>query len=185
MPEKILWHSLNVNEVLKSINSGSSGLSSAEAEVRIKEYGLNALTEKKGISPLQIFIDQFKNALVLMLIFAAVISIFVGEFVDGALILAIVFMNGVFGFIQEYKAEKNIEELKKLSKPRTTVLRDGVEKVVPSETLVPGDVIVLEEGDSVTADARVIEQFSLRVDESSLTGESVPVSKRDVELKSV
>ena len=180
--EDVVWHAIASSEVMRMLNSQRTGLSSTESEFRLREHGSNELEEKQARSPMQIFIDQFKNILIILLVIAAFVSLAVGEIIDGALILAIVMMNGVFGFVQEYKAEKNIEELKKLSKPKTRVVRDGVEKDVPSATVVPGDIMLLEEGDSVTADARIIEQFSLRVDESSLTGESMPVSKRAVEL---
>jgi len=181
-----LWHSITVDEVYEQLDSSAEGLSQKQAVERLEKYGPNALKEAKRATALDIFIGQFKNTLIILLIIAALVSLFAGELVDGGLILAIVFMNGVFGFIQEYKAEKNIEELKKLSKPKTTVLRDGIEQIIPSEEIVPGDVIVVAEGDSITADARIIEGFSTRVNESTLTGESMPVTKKlgEIDAKS-
>ena len=162
---------------LEKLGTSNHGLSPAEVDKRLKFWGWNRLEEKTGRSSLAVFLDQFKDILVVVLIVAAVVAVAMGEYVNGSLILGIVVLNGVFGFIQDHKAEKNIEELKKLSEPRALVVRGGVEEVIDSEMLVPGDILILSEGDSVQADGRIIEAVNLRADESSLTGESVPVDK--------
>ncbi len=155
----------------------ANGLSVEEAAKRLKEFGLNELKEKPRASPLQMLIEQFKDFVVLLLLFATLISALLGEWLDAAAIFTIVILNGVFGFAQEYKAEKAIEALKKIVSPKAIVIRDGKTHRIPSNEVVPGDLIVLEQGDSIPADAGIVECFDLRVNESSLTGESMPVSK--------
>jgi len=173
----VSWHSLEVAETLSQLTTSPQGLTGAEAAKRLGLSGRNRLEEKPGRSPLSILLDQFRDPLVLVLIISSVVAISLREVIDGGLILSIVVLNGIFGFIQDYKAERNIEELRKLSKPKSLVLRDGAEREVDSEEVVPGDILILEEGDSVTADARVVEAVNLTVDESPLTGESVQVDK--------
>lgn len=168
---------MSVEEVYGKLESGGDGLSPAAAESRLEKYGRNEIESKKKISPLTIFVSQFKDFLILLLILAAAVAVIAGELVDGVLIMIIVLLNAVFGFVQEYKAEKNIEELRKLSPLKARVLREGNEVEVDSKVLVPGDVILLGEGDGVPADARLLEARDLKTDESSLTGESVGVSK--------
>ncbi|HDN83618.1 MAG TPA: calcium-translocating P-type ATPase, SERCA-type [Candidatus Altiarchaeales archaeon] len=177
------WHSLSLEEVFEKLGTSYEGLSEAEAKLRLKKYGYNELRETKKVSPLEIFINQFKNVLILTLILAAIASFFMHETIDAALILAIVLLNGIFGFIQDYKAEKAIEALKKLSSPRIRVIRDGKEKEIPSKELVPGDIVILAEGDSVPADIYLIDASNLKVDESALTGESIGVSKKPGKLE--
>lgn len=155
-----------------------SGLSSAEAAKRLAEYGPNALSQKKAISPLKIFFDQFRNFMIWVLIGAALISGFLQEWVDAIAIIAIVLLNSILGFIQEYRAEKSLAALKKLSSPASKVIRNGEHDVVPSSDLVVGDLIELEAGDSVPADSRIVWVTSnFGVQEASLTGESTPVIK--------
>lgn len=170
-------HAMKVTSVFKEFNTTENGLSSAEVSARLKKYGLNELKKKKKIHPLQIFISQFTSFLILILIVALIISTIVGEYVDAVVILIIVVLNGVFGFIQEYKAEKAIEALKKLASLKTKVIRNGKEVEVDSTELVPGDIVMLETGDKIAADCRLIESIQIQSDESSLTGESVPVKK--------
>jgi len=153
------------------------GLSELEVEKRKNIYGLNELKTKKKINPLMIFLRQFKSFIIYILIFAVLISILVKEYIDSGVILAILLFNAFFGFIQEYRAEKSIEALRKLSGYQARVLREGKVKVVDTKELVPGDIIILEEGDKIPADARIVENIGLGVLESSLTGESVPVLK--------
>jgi len=172
-----LWHSLPVEEVLSKLESSGNGLTLEESERRLEEYGRNEIERIKKISPFSIFIGQFKDFLILLLIGSAVIAVVVGEFDDGSLIMIIVVVNAIFGFIQEYKAEKNIEELKKLSPLKSRVIRGDSEVEIDSKYLVPGDIILLGEGDSVPSDARLVEAKDLKIDESSLTGESVGVEK--------
>jgi len=175
--EEIKWHSLESHETLRKLSSTRDGLTSDDADKRLAFYGSNTLKEKGGRSFWTILIDQFHNMLVLILLASAIIAVLVGEIENGALIIAIVILNAIFGFIQDYKAERNIQELKNLSKPKALVIRDGTALEIKSDNIVPGDILVLEEGDSIQADGRIIESVNLRVDESSLTGESVPVDK--------
>jgi len=165
-------------EVLKELHTSLSGLSNEEAKKRFQRYGPNEIKELKKITPLHILLSQFKNFLVLLLLFSALISYFLGEVLDSYAILIIVIMNAFFGFFQEYKAEKALEALKRIATPSCKVIRDGHEMLISSKELVPGDIILLEEGDVVPADAYLLEAMSLTVDESILTGESLPVRKK-------
>ncbi len=182
MPD-LKWHLMDIKEVLNQLHTTQNGLNDSEANKRLLEYGENELKQTNPISPLKIFIDQFKNFLVVILIIASIIAIAVGELLDGSLIIAIVVANAVFGFVQDYKAEKSIEALKKLSAPRAIVLRNGRKIKIPATHVVPGDILVLEEGSTVPADARVIKSISIAVDESALTGESITVTKIPNKIK--
>ncbi len=153
------------------------GLASATVSERRRQYGPNELVEKEKKSPLLMFLAQFKDVLILILIAAAVLAGFVGDLVDTIAILVIVVINAVVGFIQEYRAEKAMEALKKMAAPTATVLRDGVPGTVPASELVPGDLVILEAGRVVPADLRIIEAAHLKIEEAALTGESVPVEK--------
>ncbi|MDH5203458.1 MAG: HAD-IC family P-type ATPase, partial [Nitrospirota bacterium] len=173
-----VWHAMEVGQVLKELNTDPhSGLSSEEIRSRLEKYGYNELKKEERISPLSIFVNQFKNILIIILLIATVLSALVGEIFDAALILVIVVFCAVLGFIQEYKAEQALEALKKMLSPTITVLREGEEEEIPSKELVPGDILLLEAGDKIPADARLIELHSLKCDEAPLTGESVPVGK--------
>jgi Ca2+-transporting ATPase len=178
------WHSLPAETVLQRLDVSPSGLTAAEAARRLAQYGPNELVQTMKASPLRIFLAQFKDVLVIILIIAAAISAALGlaqrqtaDLYDAVLIIAIVIMNSVLGFFQEYRAERSLEALKNLSAPRAHVLREGEAVPVPSRDLVPGDVAVLAAGDRVPADGRLLEAASLRINEASLTGESLPVSK--------
>ena len=171
------YYSLDVKSTLKSLKTSIDGLSDSEAKKRLTQYGLNELEKRKKISPLQIFLRQFTSFIVMILIVAMFISYFIGEVLDSIVILIIIIINGVFGFVQEYKAEKAIEALRKLAALKAKVIRNGKEIEIDAKELVPGDIIVLETGDKVPADSRLIEAVSLQVDEASLTGESVPSGK--------
>ncbi len=178
-------HSLQLKDLPPEINTSAAGLTKEEAIRRLKIYGLNSITIKKEISPLAIFLNQFKNALVLILLFAALISFAINaidpkraDIFDAVLILLIVIANAIFGFIQEYNAEKSIEALTKMAAPRATVIRDAMEIEISSEEVVPGDILVVKEGDKIAADARLLEGYSLYADESMLSGESMPVAKK-------
>lgn len=171
------WHALDVVRVFDALKSGRQGLSSADAKNRLSAYGPNELPEKKRISPAGIFISQFKNYLVLILIGAAVISAFVGETTNAYVILVIILFISVLGFIQEYKAERAMDALKKMVSPEARVLREETVKKVPVRELVPGDMILIEAGDRIPVDARLAEAVNLETIESALTGESHPVSK--------
>ncbi len=153
------------------------GLSTADAKKLLSEFGANRLLEKKGRSPVSIFAEQFSSILIIVLIIAAIVSFALSEVVDAVAIIAIVILNGVLGFVQEYRAEKSMEALKKIVSPVAKVVRDGNEFVVPAAELVPGDLVVVEAGDKIPADCAILESFSLHTDESALTGESLPVEK--------
>ncbi len=153
------------------------GLTTEQATRLLAQYGPNALTEKKKQTMLQKLLAQFKDVMVLILIAASVVSAFLGEYIDAGVIIAIVVINAVLGVIQEGRAEKAIEALKKMTSPQARVLRDGQLRMVASAELVPGDVVFLEAGDIVPADLRLLESQSLKAEEASLTGESVPVEK--------
>jgi len=176
--EQKAWHSMNIGEVLESLNSGPNGLTEEEAKRRLQEYGLNELVAEKKATPLKLLLAQFKNILIVILIVATAFSAMVGELLDAAVILIIILASAGLGFIQEYRAEKAIEALKKMLSPTITAMRDGSEKEILSKELVPGDLVLLEVGDKIPADARLLEISNLDIDESSLTGESIPVSKR-------
>ncbi len=171
------WSELEVDEVLKTLKTSSEGLSEEEVKSRLESYGLNDLKREETISPLKIFVSQFTNFLVVILIFATIFSAFVGELLDATAILVVVILNAVFGFLQEYKAEKAMEALMKLASQESIVIRNGKKQRIQSSTLVPGDVVVLEQGDKVPADVRLIEVIDFKIDESAITGESVPVKK--------
>lgn len=153
------------------------GLTSSEAEKRIKKYGLNVLEKKKKVSPIKIFLEQFNDFIIWVLLIATALSAAMGQKADAITIIIIVVMNAILGFVQEYKTEKSLEALQNLAAPTSKVLRDGEVKVISAEKLVPGDVIILESGDRIPADAIFIEGNSLVVDESLLTGESIGVEK--------
>lgn len=178
------WHAKTPEEVYEKLGTSESGLSQEAAEKRLEEEGANEISKGNEVSPVKIFLDQFHDFLIYLLIAAALLSLGIGflpghspEYVDAALIFLILLGNGIFGFIQDYKAEKSIEALKEMSTPNATVKRDGEKREIDSTEVVPGDIIFLEQGDAVPADARIIEEQNLETDESSLTGESTTVSK--------
>ncbi|HSV50124.1 MAG TPA: HAD-IC family P-type ATPase, partial [Candidatus Acidoferrales bacterium] len=171
------WHALEAAEALSKLESNKAGLSSSEAADRLKKYGYNQLVAAKKTSPFKIFIAQFKSILILILIAAAMVSFATGHQFDAVIILIIVVISSVLGFIQEFRAEKALEALTRMLVPIATVIRDGKEVQVPAKEIVPGDILVLKEGDKVAADARLIETNNLHVNEAPLTGESIPVDK--------
>ena len=178
------WHSIsNDKTVKKLVTSSNTGLSTKEAQKRLKSYGYNILTEKKRKSMFLRFIEQFKDYMIIILIIAAIIQLVVSylhgkvDFFEPAIIIAIVTLNALLGVFQEAKAEKSLDALKELSAPHANVLRDGVKKEIEAKELVVGDIICLEAGNYVPADGRLITSVNLKVDESSLTGESHPVEK--------
>ncbi|MEM2376320.1 MAG: cation-translocating P-type ATPase, partial [Sulfolobales archaeon] len=172
----ISWHSHTVEEVLQKLNSRLGGLTSKEVEERLQTYGRNELVAKKK-SPLELLLKQFANFLIGILLVATVISFILGEVIDATAILIIVMIMAIMGYVQEFRAERTLEALKKLAAPTCKVLRDGEERVIDASLVVPGDILLLSEGDRIAADARVIESVNLEVDEASLTGESTPVAK--------
>ncbi|MEM3109036.1 MAG: cation-translocating P-type ATPase [Candidatus Bathyarchaeia archaeon] len=171
------WHSLSVEEVLERLNSSMDGLTDEEAAERLRKYGPNELERVERPSPLRIFARQFTNILIIILLAATLFSILVGEALDAIAIIAIVVAATILGFSQEYRAEKAIEALKRMLSPTASVLRGSKEREILVREIVPGDIIILEAGDKVPADARIIEEYRLQVDEAPLTGESTPVQK--------
>ncbi|HZX12135.1 MAG TPA: cation-translocating P-type ATPase [Candidatus Nanoarchaeia archaeon] len=171
------FYQRSVESVLSELGSSQEGLSSKEAKRRLSEYGENVLKKTKRISALRLLLRQFQSFIVMVLVAAGAVSYLVGERLDGLVIGAIVLLNAILGFIQEFKAERAIEALRKLSAPKARVIREGKNCEIDAKEVVPGDVLVIEEGSFISADARLISIASLSIDESSLTGESVPVSK--------
>lgn len=172
------WYNQSPDEVLKNLSTTKErGLSEVEAKKRLEEYGENALAEEKKKSFGEKLKEQFFDPMIIILIAAALVSIFVGEGLDAGIIIAIVIVNAFLSIYQEGKAEEAIAALQKMSSPKAKVIRDGDHEEVDSNKLVPGDIIVLETGDIVPADLRLIESSNLKIDESSLTGESVAVEK--------
>lgn len=178
MSEKKQWHRLSVEETAEQLDTDlTKGIQSSTLEKRKETYGLNELEKKKQTTVLQMFLEQFKDYMILILMVASIVSIFIGEVTDAVVILAIVVLNACFGVYQEYRAGKALEALQKMSAPNATVIRDGELISVPSIDIVPGDIVQLDTGDYVPADVRIIESTNLQIDEAALTGESVPVNK--------
>lgn len=187
--EEINAHSINIEEVANKLSTDiSQGLTEKEAQVRLEKYGYNELVQRKKISALTILINQFKDFLVYLLFFAIAISLIVGfyelsignepsEFLDALVILIILIVNAILGFYQEYKAEKSLESLKRMAPHNAKVKRDGKIKEIEVKYVVPGDFLQLDEGDKLSADARLTKAYSLYIDEALLTGESQPVNK--------
>ena len=171
------FHHFTYQEVLKHLSSGINGLGEGEAQKRLAQYGPNEIARKREISLAKIFLSQFNSFIVYILIAAVIISLILHEYIDSAVIIAILIINAVLGFFQEYRAEKAIESLKKMAALQATVVRDGEKRRINSNKLVPGDMITFESGDRIPADARIIEGYLLEVMESSLTGESLSVRK--------
>ncbi|MGB4651772.1 HAD-IC family P-type ATPase [Methanothrix sp.] len=176
------WHSMTADEVLSKLDSNHEGISSKQAKERLSQQGPNQLESPTKPSPLRIFIGKFKDYMVLVLIFAAIISFIAGETTNAYVILGIVVLVAIIGFVQEYKAEKAMEALREMVAPEADVIRDGRLSTIPAAELVFGDVIFLEAGDKVPADGRILEESSLQVIESSLTGESQAVEKMALPL---
>ena len=175
---KPLWHSIEAAQIFKELETDiHQGLTDEEVKRRLERYGSNELRKEEKVSPFTLFLNQFKNILIIVLLIATVLSSLVGEIVDAGLILVIVIFCAVLGFVQEYRAERALEALKKMLSPTITVLRAGKEEEVLSRELVPGDILLLEAGDKIPADARLVESHSLRCDEAPLTGESLPAGK--------
>ena len=170
-------YNLSQNEVLERYSTFRTGLSPEEARNRLERYGENKLAEGRKKTALEVFVDQFKDLIVWILIAAAVISILSGQGESSLVIFAVLILNAVLGTVQYLKAEKSLESLKAMSSPSATLLRGGIKVQVPSPEVVPGDILLLEAGDLITADARILESWSVKINESSLTGESEAVEK--------
>lgn len=184
LPVSVPWHIKSVKEIEEILDTSiKTGLTAEEAEKRIADYGYNELEEKKGRSPFKIFISQFNDFMIWILIAAAFISgVIIKEITDAIVILIILIINSILGFVQEFRAERALQALKELASPSALVIREGKEKRIHSKDLVPGDIIKLTAGDLVPADCRIIEQTNLQANESILTGESLPVSKTAAKL---
>ncbi|WP_438450113.1 cation-translocating P-type ATPase [Lactobacillus kitasatonis] len=170
------------DEVLKEFKTSIDGLSTKQAEENLAKYGKNALVEGKKKTAFQVFLEQFKDLMVIILIIAAVISAFTGDLESTLVIIAVLILNAILGTVQHVKAEKSLESLKSLSSPSAKVLRNGEKIEINSKDVVPGDIMLLEAGDMVTADGRILDNYSLQVNESSLTGESTNIDKADVDF---
>ena len=177
------WYQMREDEVLETIGSDANGLSSEKAEALLKAHGENVLRETKKKSVWRVFAEQFADLLVIILIIAAIISMISGNVESTIVIFAVITMNAILGTVQHEKAEKSLASLKTLSAPTAKVLRGGVKGEIPSAKVVKGDILLLEAGDMVTADGRILESYSLQVNESSLTGESTNVEKNTVVLE--
>jgi Ca2+-transporting ATPase len=172
------WYNLSSDEVLRLLTSRSSGLTETEAEARLLQYGPNELKGGKKTPPIFVFFRQFLSPLVYVLLVAAIISVIATHFIDAAVILGVLLLNAVIGFVQERRAERAMEALIQMAAPKAKVRRDGKIKLIPAREIVPGDILILETGDRVPADARLIEVSNLKVNEATLTGESMPVDKQ-------
>lgn len=182
------YYRQDINDLYSKFNSSEKGLTKKRAKIALAHYGKNELKQTKKVLPLHIFLNQFKSFIIYILIFAFIISLVLGfihdnpqekfdSFVDAGVIFAILIINAILGFVQEYKAEKSIEALNKLAGLKAKVIREGMPMTIDAINLVPGDIIILETGDKISADARIVETLSLETQESTLTGESLPVKK--------
>jgi len=190
------WHASPIDQVLRDLGSTKNGLSNEEAKTRLQQYGFNELKERRRRTPLQMFLSEFKDIFILLLIAAIIFSVAIGyyelqqpplpgqppkdvleTYADAIVIGAIVILVAVAGFVQEYRAEKALEALRKLAAPKARVFRHDRETIIPAREIVPGDILVLESGDIVSADGRLIESVELKTNEAVLTGESTPISK--------
>lgn len=182
------FYDKNIKDIYKDLSSSKKGITTAEAKRRIAEIGKNEIVEAKPKSPLKIFFNQFNDMMIIILIIVAIIMgvygfVYSHDYTDSIVIAVVVLLNAIMGFIQEQKAEVTLEGLKKYATSHCKTLRDGLTTVIDSKELVPGDVVILEAGDKIPADARIISETNLSVDESPLTGESVPVKKNNRTLK--
>jgi Ca2+-transporting ATPase len=171
------WHSKTAQEAMSELQVTSTGLTAQQAQERQKTQGSNEIKKKKRTSPLKLLLGQFTDVLMIILLIATGLSFAVGEATDAAIILAIIVASAALGFTQEYRSEKAVEALKKMTAPTASVLRDGKEVKIPASQLVSGDIILLYTGDKVPADARLLEAFTMKTDDASLTGESAPIGK--------
>lgn len=183
LAKNIPWHALDTDTVFAHVQSQPAGLSSEEVEHRLSQYGPNKLSPPKKQGPIIRFLLQFKNVLIYVLFGAAVITAFIGHWVDAGVIAGVVFINALIGFIQEGKAEKALDAIRSILSQQAMVLRDGERELLPSDHLVPGDIVFLQSGDKVPADLRLFKVKELRIDEAPLTGESLPVEKSIVPVE--
>ncbi|HET8856328.1 MAG TPA: cation-translocating P-type ATPase [Nitrososphaeraceae archaeon] len=182
MSSKTSWHSLNAQQVLDNLHSHLDGLTGSEAKEKLEKCGLNQIEKEKQRSSFFIFIRQLKDPMILILFVATFISFILGEIIDGIIIVAILIMTTIVGFIQEFRSEKAIDALMKMTATTCRVLRDNKEKIIETKYLVPGDIILLYPGDKIPADSYIIEAYNLETNEASLTGESLPIEKMQTVL---
>ena len=175
--KSVHWHATEIDDVFKQVQSQPEGLTNEEAEDRLAQYGPNRLRPAKPRSGWSLFLGQFKNVLIYVLLFAAGVTALIGHWVDAGVIFGVVTLNALLGFIQEGKAERALNAIRNILSPRATVMRDGKRISLPSEQLVPGDVVFLQSGDKLPADLRLFRVKTLRIDEALLTGESLPAEK--------
>ena len=171
------FYNKTIESTFKELKSGKDGLNSEEAKSLLKTYGKNQLKTTYKLSIINLLINQFKSFIIYVLLAATLISFLFKEYTDAIIIFVVVILNTLLGFYQEYKAEKSMILLKKLSSPTSIVIRDNKQQLISSTELVPGDIIIVEAGSIITADARIIESYDLKLNESTLTGESAPVEK--------
>lgn len=173
------WHKLKKEEVIKHLNSNPSGLSNREAAKRLEEFGTNELKQIYKLNPLKIFFKQFKSFLIYILLAAIIVSLLIQHYIDAGVVFVIIILNATIGFMQQYKAEKSIIQLRQLFVPKAKVFRENKLHLIPSSQIVPGDIILFEEGDKILADCRILESENLEANEAILTGESNSVEKYD------
>jgi Ca2+-transporting ATPase len=177
------WYQIDIRETYHKLASSDGGLTSEEVQKRLREHGPNRLGEAEGIGKLKILLHQFTSPLIYILIVAAIVTALLQEYIDMGVIIAVVVLNAIVGFIQEFKAEQSVRALKKLVVPKARVLREGREHEINSEDLVPGDIVLLTSGTKVPADMRLVRAVELRTDEAMLTGESLPVEKQTASIR--
>src|SRR5215475_2841119 len=176
--DAVAWHAISADEVVKQLATDSlRGLDAGEASTRLQKYGPNRLPEGKRRGPLMRFVAQFNNVLVYVLLGAGFIKLMLGLWVDASIIFGVVVLNAVLGFIQEGKAEKALESIRNMLSAEARTSRGGETRLIPAEQLVPGDIVLLESGDKIPADLRLLDAKNLRTEEAALTGESVPAEK--------
>ena len=180
MTPRTIWHGISTKEAVKILNSNTElGLQEKEVEVRKNEYGPNSLPEDKPLSPLLLFLRQFKSPLVFILVIAGAVTLWLQEYTDSTVIFSAVLLNTAIGYFQENKATKALSGLKNILKQKALVVREGNEQEILKENLVPGDIVLLTEGNKVPADCRILETFELNINEAVLTGEWLASTKKD------
>jgi Ca2+-transporting ATPase len=177
------WYNLTPNDTLKALQSSREGLSTEEAQERLKRYGPNQLRQKRKTHPFITFLHQFFSPLIYILLTAAIVSILTKHYIDAIVIFCILLANAIIGYIQETRAERAMEALMQMATPRAKVKRGGNILQISTSSIVPRDIVLLESGDKVPADARLLESSKLKVDEAILTGESMPVDKHSIALE--
>ncbi|QLC49841.1 HAD-IC family P-type ATPase [Methanolobus zinderi] len=179
MHSELSWYRADIEETFNILETGKEGLTEDEISLRLSKYGYNEVETEKKHGPAYMFLKQFANPLIYILIVAAIVTFFLGEYADSAVITGVIVANAIIGFVQERKAENALESLVKMMQPEATVLRNGMRELIPSRELVMGDIVLLEAGSRVPADLRLFRIKNLRIDESTLTGESTAVEKND------